>query len=158
MPQAHQVTVPEALQYLKKLKNTLQPEEYNAFMTLMRGTLDESTDTGFTVAKMAELFECNRELLPGFNSFLPEAYEITSDNYYSGCYNWISAVKGSVDFLNRIRTIMKDEDDRTYKAFLDIMIKYGKEHRDVDEVYRNGTTLFEKQPSLLVEFTRFFAD
>lgn len=156
-PQAtHQVTVPEALQYLKKLKNTRHPEEYDAFVTLVRDTMGESADTGFTVAKMAELLECNRELVPGFNSFLPEAYEITSDTYYGGCYNWISAVKGSVDFLNKIRTIMKDEDDRTYKAFLDIMVKYGKEHRDVDEVYRDGATLFEKHPSLFVEFTRFF--
>lgn len=130
--------------------------KFDAFVTFVRGTVGESTDTGFTVAKMAELLECNRELVPGFNSFLPEAYEITSDTYYGGCFNWISAVKGSVDFLNKIRTIMKDEDDRKYKAFLDIMVKYGKEQRDVDEVYRDGATLFEKQPSLFVEFTRFF--
>lgn len=101
-PQAtHQVTVPEALQYLKKLKNTLHPKEYDTFVTLVRGTVGESTDTGFTVAKMAELLECDRELVPEFNSFLPEAYEITSDTYYGSCYNWISAVKGSVDFLNK---------------------------------------------------------
>ncbi|KAH7855488.1 hypothetical protein Vadar_025419 [Vaccinium darrowii] len=157
-PAPRQVTILEALRYLKKLKNTLRPEEYNTFMTLVTGTREESTHTGFVVAKMVELFECNRELVTEFNCFLPEVYEITSDTYYGGCYNWISAVKGSVDFLNKIRTIMEDEDDCTYKAFLDIMVKYGKEHGDVDEVYREGIALFEKEPCLFVEFTRFFTD
>ncbi|KAL6973191.1 hypothetical protein U1Q18_027371 [Sarracenia purpurea var. burkii] len=58
--------------------------------------------------------EGNKELVVGFNRFLPNDYKISTAAYDQ--YNSISTRKASVDFLNKIGEIF-DDDDRKYKSF-----------------------------------------
>nr|GEV06051.1 paired amphipathic helix protein Sin3-like 2 [Tanacetum cinerariifolium] len=48
--------------------------------------------------------------------------------------------------------------DRVYKSFLNILIVYRKQHKGINEVYREVAALFNGQPGLLDEFTIFFPD
>ncbi|PHT69835.1 hypothetical protein T459_24939 [Capsicum annuum] len=48
--------------------------------------------------------------------------------------------------------------DYEYKSFLDIILLYGNEGKDVKEIYNEVAKLLNGHPDLLEEFTKLFAD
>lgn len=82
---SHDVTITDAEQknitedadnFLNKVKNTVSPEEYQIFMSLILETKDERTDIVLVVTEVIELFRRNGELLSEFNRFLARGYKI----------------------------------------------------------------------------------
>ncbi|KAF5815878.1 putative transcription regulator Others family [Helianthus annuus] len=49
-------------------------------------------------------------------------------------------------------------DDHVYKSFLDMLNMYWKEQKGINEVYHEVAALFDDQPDLLDEFTKFMPD
>ncbi|GFS29165.1 SIN3-like 1 [Actinidia rufa] len=74
-----------------------------------------------------------------------------------GLYDWRSAKHASVEFLNKIRETFDDDEDRTYKKFLDIMGDIGGNRTEIDRVFEEVTKVFKDEPSLFIEFSRFLS-
>ncbi|PSS16263.1 Paired amphipathic helix protein Sin3-like [Actinidia chinensis var. chinensis] len=71
-----------------------------------------------------------------------------------GLYDWHSAKQASVEFLNKVRQTF-DDDDRTYKAFLDITTTIVENPSEIDGVYKEVSRLFKDEPGLSIEFSKF---
>ncbi|KAH0732742.1 hypothetical protein KY289_003930 [Solanum tuberosum] len=50
------------------------------------------------------------------------------------------------------------ENDHEYKLFVDIMMMYKKESKDINEVYHEVAVFFNDHPDLIDEFTEFLKD
>ncbi|GFZ06540.1 hypothetical protein Acr_18g0007100 [Actinidia rufa] len=74
-----------------------------------------------------------------------------------GLYDWHSAKQASVELLNKIRQTFND-DDRTYKAFLDITATIVENPSEIDGVYKEVSRLFKDEPGLSIEFSKFASD
>ncbi|GFZ06523.1 hypothetical protein Acr_18g0006930 [Actinidia rufa] len=74
-----------------------------------------------------------------------------------GLYDWHSAKQASVELLNKIRRTFND-DDRTYKAFLDITATIVENPSEIDGVYKEVSRLFKDEPGLSIEFSKFASD
>ncbi|KAJ7654719.1 paired amphipathic helix [Mycena rosella] len=72
------LNVTDALSYLDAVKNQFQtqPESYNRFLDIMKDFKSQVIDTSGVIQRLLPLFDGNRELLQGFNLFLPLGYHI----------------------------------------------------------------------------------
>ena len=93
------------------------------------------------------------KLRDGFKVFLPND-DCTIVSPY-GFHNWLSAIEGSVDFLNRLSRTFAEDGDQTCRLFFNIMNRYETEHRVVKRFCREVDTLFQEEPGLCIEFTKF---
>nr|GEZ00003.1 paired amphipathic helix protein Sin3-like 2 isoform X1 [Tanacetum cinerariifolium] len=98
----------------------------------------------------------HNNLIFGFNTFLPKGYEITDVEDDEPPKRSVE-FEEAISFVNKIKKRFQN-DDRVYKSFLDILKMYQKQHKGINEVYREVAALFDGQPNLLDEFTRFLPD
>ncbi|KAJ6601223.1 histone deacetylase complex, SIN3 component [Mycena vulgaris] len=72
------LNVTDALSYLDAVKNQFQnqPEVYNRFLDIMKDFKSQAIDTPGVIQRVSRLFHGNRELIQGFNTFLPLGYRI----------------------------------------------------------------------------------
>ncbi|KAJ8451723.1 hypothetical protein Cgig2_018357 [Carnegiea gigantea] len=147
------LTTNDALAYLKAVKEMFQDkkEKYDEFLEVMKDFKAQRIDTTGVIARVKELFKGHRELILGFNTFLPKGFEITLPDEVP--------VKKPVEFEEAITFVNKIKlrfqgDDRVYKSFLDILNMYRKENKTIGEV----AVLFRHHPDLLEEFTHFLPD
>ncbi|KAJ7762381.1 histone deacetylase complex, SIN3 component [Mycena maculata] len=72
------LNVTDALSYLDAVKNQFQdqPEVYNRFLDIMKDFKSQHIDTPGVIQRVSRLFHGNRELIQGFNTFLPLGYRI----------------------------------------------------------------------------------
>ncbi|KAL1524465.1 hypothetical protein AB1Y20_019359 [Prymnesium parvum] len=73
-----QLKVEDALAYLDKVKMKFdkQPHIYNQFLDIMKEFKAQSIDTPGVIDRVLQLFHGHRELILGFNTFLPPGYKI----------------------------------------------------------------------------------
>ena len=73
-----QLKVEDALAYLDQVKVAFmrQPHVYNAFLDVMKEFKVQSIDTPGVIDRVLQLFQGRRELIVGFNTFLPPGYRI----------------------------------------------------------------------------------
>merc|ERR1719440_764080 len=73
-----QLKVEDALAYLDqvKMKFEKQPQIYNKFLDIMKEFKAQSIDTPGVIDRVLQLFHGHRELILGFNTFLPPGYKI----------------------------------------------------------------------------------
>jgi paired amphipathic helix protein Sin3a len=73
-----QLKVEDALAYLDqvKMKFEKQPQIYNKFLDIMKEFKAQSIDTPGVIDRVLNLFFGHRELILGFNTFLPPGYKI----------------------------------------------------------------------------------
>ncbi|XP_010692047.2 paired amphipathic helix protein Sin3-like 2 isoform X2 [Beta vulgaris subsp. vulgaris] len=152
------LTTDDALQYLKEVKEMFQDqrEKYDHFLEVMKDFKAQRIDTEGVIARVKELFKGHNNLIYGFNTFLPKGYEITMDDVEPPPKKAVE-FEEAINFVNKIKKRFQD-DDQVYKSFLDILNMYRKEHKNISEVYDEVSQLFEDQPDLLEEFTRFLPD
>ncbi|XP_059648928.1 paired amphipathic helix protein Sin3-like 4 isoform X2 [Cornus florida] len=154
------LTTNDALAYLKAVKDIFQEkrEKYDEFLEVMKDFKAQSIDTAGVIARVKDLFKGHRDLILGFNTFLPKGYEITLP-----CEDETHPVKKPVEFeeainfVNKIKTRFQG-DDHVYKSFLDILNMYRKENKSITEVYQEVAALFRDHLDLLTEFTHFLPD
>ncbi|KAF9620041.1 hypothetical protein IFM89_010691, partial [Coptis chinensis] len=72
------LTTNDALRYLKDVKDTLQNrrQEYEEFLDVMIDFKAQRMNTADVIAKIKVLFRGHQDLILGFNTFLPNGYEL----------------------------------------------------------------------------------
>ncbi|KAL8150199.1 hypothetical protein V2J09_020007 [Rumex salicifolius] len=154
---AQKLTTNDALAYLKEVKEMLngKKEKYDEFLEVMKDFKAQRIDTTGVIARVKELFKGHRNLILGFNTFLPKGYEITLPEE--------PAVKKPIEFSEAINFVNKIKmrfqgDDHVYKSFLDILNLYRRETKSIEEVYQEVAVLFRDHNDLLGEFTNYLPD
>ena len=73
-----ELRVEDALQYLDQVKMEFgdRPHIYNEFLDIMKTFKTQQIDTPGVIRRVSNLFQGNRRLVLGFNTFLPEGYKI----------------------------------------------------------------------------------
>ncbi|CAH8257671.1 unnamed protein product [Arabidopsis lyrata] len=155
------LTTNDALAYLKAVKDKFQDkrDKYDEFLEVMKDFKAQRVDTTGVILRVKELFKGNRELILGFNTFLPKGFEITlrpEDDQPAAPKKPVE-FEEAISFVNKIKTRFQG-DDRVYKSFLDILNMYRKENKSITEVYQEVAILFRDHHDLLVEFTHFLPD
>ncbi|KAG5129517.1 hypothetical protein JHK84_035914 [Glycine max] len=76
-----EVTAADALSYLWEVKAAFQDqrEKYNMFIEIMKDFEARRIRTNAVITRVKELFKGHNNLILGFQTFLPEGYEITTD-------------------------------------------------------------------------------
>ncbi|KAL0461660.1 UNVERIFIED_CONTAM: Paired amphipathic helix protein Sin3-like 2 [Sesamum latifolium] len=153
------LTTNDALSYLKEVKDMFQDqrEKYDRFLDV-KDFKAQRIDTTGVIGRVKELFKGHPNLILGFNTFLPKGYEITltGDEEEAPPKRTVE-FEEAISFVNKIKKRF-EHDDHVYKSFLDILNMYRKEHKGITEVYQEVAALFDDQPDLLDEFTRFLPD
>ncbi|MED6136698.1 Paired amphipathic helix protein Sin3-like 4 [Stylosanthes scabra] len=157
---AQKLTTNDALAYLKAVKDIFQDkrDKYDDFLEVMKDFKAQRVDTAGVIARVKELFKGHRDLILGFNTFLPRGYEITLplEDEQPAPKKPVE-FEEAINFVNKIKTRFQG-DDRVYKSFLDILNMYRKESKSITEVYQEVAALFQDHPDLLDEFTHFLPD
>lgn len=151
------LTTHDALSYLKAVKDIFQDnkEKYDDFLEVMKDFKAQRVDTAGVIRRVKDLFKGHRDLILGFNTFLPKGYEITlpfEDEPLAP--KKPVEFEEAINFVNKIKTRFQG-DDRVYKSFLDILNMYRKENKSITEVYQEVALLFQDHSDLLREFTHF---
>ncbi|XP_075663688.1 paired amphipathic helix protein Sin3-like 2 [Castanea sativa] len=146
----------DALTYIKAVKDTFQDqrEKYDIFLEVMKDFKAERTNIDGVIARVKELFKGHNYLIFGFNAFLPKGYEITLDNDEAAPQKKAIEFQEAISFVNKIKKRFQN-DEHVYKSFLNILNMHRKEHKDMNEVYSEVSTLFDGHLDLLDEFTKF---
>ncbi|XP_019170871.1 PREDICTED: paired amphipathic helix protein Sin3-like 3 isoform X2 [Ipomoea nil] len=157
---AQKLTTVDALAYLKAVKDIFQDkrEKYDEFLEAMKDFKAQRIDTSGVIARVKDLFRGHRDLILGFNTFLPKGYEITlpPEDETPPAKKPVEFDE-AIGFVNKIKTRFQG-DDYVYKSFLDILNMYKKESKSISEVYQKVASLLHEHPDLLEEFTRFLPD
>ncbi|ESW29526.1 hypothetical protein PHAVU_002G077800 [Phaseolus vulgaris] len=157
---AQKLTTNDALAYLKAVKDIFQDkrDKYDDFLEVMKDFKAQRIDTAGVIARVKELFKGHRDLILGFNTFLPKGYEITlpSEDEQPAPKKPVE-FEEAINFVNKIKTRFQG-DDHVYKSFLDILNMYRKENKSITEVYQEVAAIFQDHPDLLDEFTHFLPD
>ncbi|KAL1539386.1 paired amphipathic helix protein Sin3-like 3 isoform X1 [Salvia divinorum] len=147
----------DALSYLKVVKEKFQDkgDMYNEFLDVMKEFKAQRIDTSGVIVKVKELFRGDRDLILGFNAFLPKGYEITLPAEDEPLPKKKPVdFEEAIGFVNKIKTRFQG-DHHVYNAFLDILNIYRKNNMSITEVYQEVSVLFQDHADLLVEFTHF---
>ena len=151
----------DALSYLREVKTRFQNNRkvYDNFLEIMKQFKAQTIDTAGVIKKVKNLFYGHQELILGFNTFLPKGYEIKVEDLPS----WPPQQKSPVEFdqaityVNRIKQTFAN-DERVYKAFLEILNQYRKGQKTIQSVYEEVALLFRNHEDLLNEFSYFLPD
>ncbi|KAK9750900.1 hypothetical protein RND81_02G228900 [Saponaria officinalis] len=157
---AQKLTTNDALAYLKAVKEMFsdKKEKYDEFLEVMKDFKAQRYDTSGVIARVKELFKGHRDLILGFNTFLPKGFEITLPPEDEQ-----PLAKRPVEFREALTFVSKIKarfqgDGRVYKEFLNILNMYRKENKTISEVYQEVALLFRGHPDLLDEFAHFLPD
>ena len=154
------LTHDDALLYLKKVKEQFSTNKdvYERFLCIMKDFKGGKIDTYGVINRVKKLFKGHRELILGFNTFLPKGYEITDDGIKTP-----PNARQPVEFNQAITYVNKikhrfERDERVYKAFLEILNMYRRGLKNISHVYEEVAQLFANHDDLLKEFTYFLPD
>ncbi|KAK9814633.1 hypothetical protein WJX72_009077 [[Myrmecia] bisecta] len=162
---AGRLTTNDALSYLRDVKLKFQDskEVYDTFLEIMKEFKAQRINTEGVIERVKQLFAGHRELILGFNTFLPKGYEIQTNFDEVKPEPERVAPKQAVEFdqainyVNKIKTRFAN-DERVYKAFLEILNMYRKGQKTIAQVYEEVALLFRAHRDLLEEFTYFLPD
>ncbi|XP_074563729.1 paired amphipathic helix protein Sin3-like 4 [Curcuma longa] len=148
------LTTNDALAYLKAVKDIFHDkrEKYDEFLEVMKDFKSQRIDTNGVIMRVKELFKGHRDLILGFNTFLPKGYEIKLPEEKKPV-----EFEEAIDFVNKIKNRFEN-DEHVYKSFLDILNMYRRENKSIHEVYEEVAALFQNHQDLLEEFTHFLPD
>ncbi|KAF3782414.1 Paired amphipathic helix protein Sin3-like 4 [Nymphaea thermarum] len=153
------LTTGDALAYLKAVREMFhdKKEKYDEFLEVMKEFKAQRIDTTGVIMRVKELFKGHKDLILGFNTFLPKGYEITLSTDDALPPKKPVEFEEAINFVNKIKTRFQ-HDERVYKAFLEILNQYRKECKSISEVYQEVAYLFREHHDLLEEFTHFLPD
>ncbi|KAH9609157.1 hypothetical protein KSS87_002383 [Heliosperma pusillum] len=154
------LTTNDALAYLKAVKEMFsdKKEKYDEFLEVMKDFKAQRIDTTGVIARVKDLFKGHRNLILGFNTFLPKGFEITlPPEEEQPLAKKPVEFEEAISFVNKIKLRFQG-DDRVYKSFLDILNMYRKENKTISEVYQEVALLFRDHRDLLEEFAHFLPD
>ncbi|KEH19930.1 paired amphipathic helix protein Sin3-like 3 isoform X2 [Medicago truncatula] len=160
MTGGQKLTTNDALSYLKAVREMFQndKEKYDEFLEVMKDFKAQRIDTAGVIERVKELFKGHKDLILGFNTFLPKGYAITlpSDDEQPLQKKPVE-FEEAINFVGKIKNRFQGN-DRVYKTFLDILNMYRKELKPITAVYQEVSALFQDHGDLLEEFTHFLPD
>ncbi|GMH01644.1 hypothetical protein Nepgr_003483 [Nepenthes gracilis] len=122
------LTTSDALIYLKNVKEKFcdDKEKYDEFLEVMKDFKAQRIDTTGVSARVKELFKGHRNLILGFNTFLPRGYEITLplEDEQTPLKKPVEFDE-AISFVNKIKARFQ-KTDHIFKSFLEIRICIGK--------------------------------
>eukprot|EP00884_Botryococcus_braunii_P021579 jgi/Botrbrau1/8104/Bobra.0230s0027.1 len=129
------LTTNDALSYLRDVKNKFQDnkEIYDTFLEIMKEFKAQRINTEGVIDKVKQLFKGHRELILGFNTFLPKGYEIVMPEEPEEPKQAVEFDQ-AINYVNKIKTRFSN-DERVYKAFLEILNMYRKGQKSINMVY-----------------------
>ncbi|KAH0651602.1 hypothetical protein KY285_032196 [Solanum tuberosum] len=138
-----------ALSYVREIKDTFveQVEKYDMFLDVMKA---------FKARRVRELFKGHPSLLLGFNAFMPNGYKIMFNDEDKASSKKTTNNEEEHNLVENIKKYFGN--DHEYKSFVDIMMMYKKERKDINEVNHEVAVLFNDHPHLLDEFSEFLKD
>ncbi|KAL1807218.1 hypothetical protein ACET3Z_030286 [Daucus carota] len=150
-----------AFSFLNQVKKRFKDEEgkYEDFVKIMKSFMIERINIADVIARVKELFQGERELILGFNAFLPKDYVITlpselpSEDEPDPPRKRVRFVD-AIDFVEKIKERFEGKEN-VYKTFLYILDMYGKQTKTLTEVNQEVVDLFGDQVDLIEEFGRF---
>ncbi|PPR86533.1 hypothetical protein GOBAR_AA34164 [Gossypium barbadense] len=148
--------VAAAKRYLKEITETFEDrkEKLVKFREVMKDFKTNRTDVAGVVERVKELFEGHNNLLKGFNFFLPMGYEITVDKHQPPPKKMIGFLEPK-DFMR----LIKERDKHVYWSFVDVLLRYQREQRDIIKLYMEEVTeTFADQQEKLVMFRKVMND
>ncbi|KAL8518882.1 hypothetical protein ACS0TY_010010 [Phlomoides rotata] len=153
---APKLTTNDALSYLKHVKEIFDAEndnKYDVFLKVMKDFKAQRVTTSGVISRVKELFGDNRDLVLGFNTFLPKGHEITLPPEDEPLPEKNSLTfEDALGFVSKIKARF---DGNVYKAFLDILYMYRKNNKTIQEIYQEVAGLFQEHVELLVDFIHF---
>ncbi|GER32296.1 paired amphipathic helix protein Sin3-like 4 [Striga asiatica] len=155
-----QLTTTDALSYLKTVREVFHDkrDKYDEFIDIMKDFKAQIIDTTGVIRRVKELFKGYKDLILGFNAFLPKDYEITLSSDEEPFFRKKPVeFEEAVSFAKKIKARFQG-DDHVYKAFLHILNLYRRDNKSITEVYQEVSVLFQNHADLLVEFTHFLPD
>ena len=169
--QRRALKVDDALRYLDTVKEIFYRDSsvYNSFLDCMKQFKKQEVDTEGVIARVIELFEGHRDLISGFNVFLPPGYCIELPRR-SGVPRVVVPTldppsprmlrDSPVEFNEAISYVTKiksrfERQPRTYERFLDVLHNYQRQGQSVADVYREVRGIFEGHPDLIEDFHVF---
>ena len=177
--QRRALKVDDALRYLDTVKEIFYRDSsvYNSFLDCMKLFKKQELDTPGVIARVIELFEGHRDLISGFNVFLPPGYcielprrsgvprvvvppPISWDQISPDGSRMERRLGSPVEFNEAISYVTKiksrfERQPRTYERFLDVLHNYQRQGQSVADVYREVRGIFEGHPDLIEDFHVF---
>jgi paired amphipathic helix protein Sin3a len=158
----------EALSYLRELKDRLKDKKhtYDEFLEIMKEFKAQRIDTEGVIRRVKTIFAGHKDLILGFNQFLPKGHEIRLEDIEREEKEAAAKQQGGkpqVEFVHAISYVNKIKsrfasDERVYKNFLEILNMYRKNMKSISQVYEEVAQLFKSHSDLLEEFTYFLPD
>jgi len=124
-------------------------------------------DTEGVIKRVKKIFKGHRDLILGFNQFLPRGHEIRVEDIEKEereeAKRQAQGQKPQVEFVHAISYVNKIKtrfasDERVYKTFLEILNMYRKNLKSISQVYEEVAQLFKSHNDLLEQFTYFLPD
>lgn len=124
-------------------------------------------DTEGVIKRVKKIFKGHRDLILGFNQFLPRGHEIRVEDIEreerEEAKRQAQGQKPQVEFVHAISYVNKIKtrfasDERVYKTFLEILNMYRKNLKSISQVYEEVAQLFKSHNDLLEQFTYFLPD
>ena len=177
--QRRALKVDDALRYLDTVKEIFYRDSsvYNSFLDCMKQFKKQEVDTEGVIARVIELFEGHRDLISGFNVFLPPGYcielprrsgvprvvvppPVSWDQIPTDGSRMERRLGSPVEFNEAISYVTKiksrfERQPRTYERFLDVLHNYQRQGQSVADVYREVRGIFEGHPDLIEDFHVF---
>ena len=159
----------DALSYLRHLKDRLKDRKatYDEFLEIMKEFKSQRIDTEGVIKRVKKIFKGHRDLILGFNQFLPRGHEIRVEDIdreeQEEKARQAAGQKPQVEFVHAISYVNKIKtrfasDERVYKTFLEILNMYRKNLKSISQVYEEVAQLFKSHNDLLEQFTYFLPD
>ena len=158
----------EALSYLRELKDRLRDKKhtYDEFLEIMKEFKAQRIDTEGVIRRVKTIFAGHKDLILGFNQFLPKGHEIRLEDIEREEKEAQARAQGgkpqvefvhAISYVNKIKSRFAN-DERVYKHFLEILNMYRKNLKTISQVYEEVAQLFKSHNDLLEEFTYFLPD
>eukprot|EP00249_Psilotum_nudum_P001045 c13326_g1_i1 orf=230-2287(+) len=150
------LTTDDALAYLQEVKDIFKDnmEKYGEFLEVMKDFKAQRIDTAGVTARVKDLFKNHRNLILGFNAFVPEGHKITLLPEDEHSKQQPVLFEQAIHYVDKIKTRFR-YDEQVYKAFLEILNLHKKGISSVNKVVEEVSDLFCDHKDLLEEFTYF---
>ncbi|XP_051132564.1 paired amphipathic helix protein Sin3-like 3 isoform X2 [Andrographis paniculata] len=151
------LTSKDVLTYVKTVKEVFhdRKDKYDEFINVMKDFKAQRINTAAVMSKVKELFKGHRDLILGFNAFLPKGCEISPSPEEEPVRKKGVEYKEALKFVAGIKTRFPDH---VYKAFIDILNLFKNDRKSITEVYNEISILFKDHVDVIVDFARFLPD
>ncbi|CAL9232097.1 unnamed protein product [Arabidopsis halleri] len=152
---AQRPTMSDAREYLRIVENKFQdkPEKFRTLLKLLHDFKSRRIGTKDVITIVKDLFKGQRELILGFNTFLPKEYEIKLEDVKAPSPITVG-FSDAISFINKVR-IRFEDDVAVYRTFITMLNMFQKGRMSLSEVYNEVNLLFQEHNDLCLEFYNF---